>query len=344
MKKIIFIFIALFTLSVSTIAKTKQTNYAGSSKFTDNWSIGLNGGVQTNLHDWNCPNGAVLGLEFNKQLTPLFGFTAELNTGINNRRNWYAGSTHICNGFAFDQLSVFVDGRFNLMNAILGYKGTPRFFEIEALAGVGYGHGFAAASSEAYDTDALLTKTGLNFNFNVGKKKQWTVKVSPTITWNTSQTGQFNSHYGTAQLTAGVVYHFKNSNKKHHIAKFMPIVIRKVKTKTIVVEKVVDKVVEKEVVKMVEKATSWSVDFEQGSAEIKNDITEIANEIKEVNGNFIISGFTSPEGREYVNKTLGLKRAEALKKALIDAGVDENKLTIDNEYETLRTATITLNK
>ena len=338
MKKFIFLMIALFTMAV---ANAQQTNFAGSSKFTDNWSIGLNGGIQTNLHDWNTPNGAVFGLELNKQVTPLFGLTLEANAGVNNRMNWYSGATHFCNGTAFDQVNVLVDGRFNLMNAVWGYKGTPRAFEVETVTGVGYGHGFASSASGYPTTDVLLAKAGLNFNYNFGKQKQWTVKVTPAVLWNVSATGKFDSRFGVAQLTGGIVYHFKSSNQKHHFSLPEPEFIDKIT----IVEKPVEKVVTVDkIVKVVDDAanvgTCWSVDFKQGSSEIAGDVKALADEINKTNGALKISGFTSPEGSERVNKALGEARAKALKDALVKAGVDAGRISIEQNYETLRTATV----
>ena len=81
MKKIITLMIALFA-----VISMDAQNYAGSSSFLDNWSIGVRGGVQTNLKEWNKPQGAIAGLELNKQLTPLFGLTIEGVTGFNKDR------------------------------------------------------------------------------------------------------------------------------------------------------------------------------------------------------------------------------------------------------------------
>ena len=340
MKKFILMMVAVFAMAVSATAQ--QTNYAGSTKFTDNWSVGVNGGVQTNLHDWNAPQGAVFGITLNKQLTPLFGLTFEANGGVNNRMNWYAskGHWHYCNGTAIDQFSALALGRFNLVNAIWGYKGTPRLFEVEALAGVGYGHGYATETSGRPKTDALLAKAGLNFNFNLGKAKAWSVYVQPAVVYNTSVTGQFDCKYAVGQLTAGVVYHFKNSNKKHYEELPVPVIVEKP------VEKIIETVVEKTVVvtDTVAKVANnaWNVSFAQGSSKITSDVTDIANAIKSSNGKYVISGFTSPEGSEKVNKSLGIARANALKEALVNAGVDAGQIEIDSAYESLRTATVKL--
>ena len=153
----------------------------------------------------------------NKQITPLFGFTIEGLAGINNVRNWTAGANHFCNGVAIDQFSVLVDGRFNLTNALFMYKGTPRFFEVEALGGIGYGHTYVAG---AKGDDMGLAKAGLNFNFNLGKQKAWTINIQPAVVWALNNSCKLNVNNGVAQLTAGVVYHFKTSNGRRYINKY----------------------------------------------------------------------------------------------------------------------------
>ena len=59
----------------------------GGNKFGDNWSIGLNGGIATPLtHSTFFKNSrAVVGLDINKQLSPIYGLTLESNWTINTQ-------------------------------------------------------------------------------------------------------------------------------------------------------------------------------------------------------------------------------------------------------------------
>ena len=52
MKKFILTMLLALTAVFSVNAQT-QSNYAGSSKFMDNVSVGVVGGVETNLNQWN---------------------------------------------------------------------------------------------------------------------------------------------------------------------------------------------------------------------------------------------------------------------------------------------------
>ena len=107
---------------------------------------------------------------------------------------------------------------------------------MEAVGGFGwlhyYGHGWDYYPAN-YDTDAWTMKLGLNFDFNVGEKKAWTIQLKPAVIYNLSGIG-YESNRGVMnpgslsrnsamfELTAGVVYHFKNSNGTHSFANIRP--------------------------------------------------------------------------------------------------------------------------
>jgi peptidoglycan-associated lipoprotein len=74
--------------------------------------------------------------------------------------------------------------------------------------------------------------------------------------------------------------------------------------------------------------------FDFDKYNIRNDqmptVEEVANLLKDAQGNFTvrIEGNCDEWGSDEYNYALGLKRANTVKKALIDLGVDANKLTI----------------
>ena len=65
MKKITSLVIALFAMATTASA---QYNVSG-HRFFDNWSIGIDGGVTTNLHDFDTPNGGIAGLQLTKDVS-----------------------------------------------------------------------------------------------------------------------------------------------------------------------------------------------------------------------------------------------------------------------------------
>lgn len=220
MKNFIFTMFAMFMMAMSMNAQTVYSNH----KFWDNWSVGVEGGVQSNLHDWNAPQGATVGLHIDKQITPVYGLTFEGQTGFNNTANWlHPNQVHVHNGYAVDDVAIFATNRVNLMNWWGGYRGFPRRFEVEALGGLGYGMGFYKdINGDMTHNDNWLVKTGLNLNFNFGKTRAWTVNVSPTVVWGVTDRDGIDLYAGNAvaQINAGVTYHFRTSNGTHSFVKY----------------------------------------------------------------------------------------------------------------------------
>ena len=190
-----------------------QTTEEQTTMLRDNWSIGLNGGIVTPLsHSAFFKNArATVGIDLNKQLSPIYGLTFENMWSINTFES----------SAAFDASNLMLLRRINLINVYCRYIGKPREFEVEALAGFGWLHGNDAYYGEDGDKDGnwLSSKVGLNLNFNLGEKKAWTIAVKPAILWNVTQFGEDNINFHSDQaawvITAGVVYHFKYSNGNH---------------------------------------------------------------------------------------------------------------------------------
>lgn len=335
MKKITLV-IAMFAMAMAASAQ-----YTG-HKFFDNWSIGAEGGVSTNLHDWDTPNGAVAGINFTKGITPVVSFEFQLQAGFNDDANWNwaAKSKNVV-----DNASVYANTKINLMNWFGGYKGTPRLFEIQARGGVGYTRFFWPSfngidTSSGNDLNRCNFKFGLDFDFNLGEKKAWTISLRPAVIVKTSRDndplresgrgmqvvcdkGSGCTAYGhncIGQITAGVTYHFKTSNGTHYFTEVKPVEI----TKT--VEKIVDRPVEKVVEKVVEKIVtknvggSMTVEFAQNKATLSNTAKAKLNTIDK-STTVVIDGYASPEGAKAYNLKLSQRRCDAVKAYLEDRGV-----------------------
>lgn len=361
MKKFILTMLLALTAVFSVNAQTqsnyaqqvdRQVNYAGSSKFTDNVSVGVVGGVETNLNQWNWPQGAVAGIVINKEITPVFGVTLEGTTGINNITNWNNGYRTSCSN-AFDTWSVMLAARVNLTNAIWKYNGKPRKFEVETNTGIGYGN-----MHHAYHIDGLwndpehlanhyMCKLGLNLNYNV--TDAWTIALRPAVIYSLSAYNgcNFDTRTSVAQLTAGIIYHFKTSNgtRSFNKAKLydqaeVDMLNGKINTlqknlndANATIEVMRDSLTKtntlietNEVTKMVYP----KVQFKKGTAKIEStsmaNIYDIADALKDVDGTIKVTGYASTEGSTRYNKELSLKRAVAVKNALIKAGVDASKI------------------
>ena len=229
----------LFTiLALATITLGANAQYEG-HKFFDNWSLGVNAGAITptvNHPFWkSCrPN---FGLEVTKQITPVFAVAVEGEANVNTTPSKNA----------IDQVNVSWLNKVNLTNLFCGYKGKPRFFELEAVAGMGIGTDFVPSTQDITnyagninlndettdDYSYLTSKFGLNLLFNLGSKKAWTFALKPAIVYNLD--GQFfpgfytfpsGAHWdvraSAIELRAGLTYHFKSSNGEHYFTKVRP--------------------------------------------------------------------------------------------------------------------------
>lgn len=221
MKKLIL----MAALALGVVSANAQVTVEG-SKFSDNWSFGLKGGMVSPMkhHAFFGNARGIVGAELRKQITPTFGLGVEGEWSVNTS-SWMDFKS--CNVFDHQYVGVF--GTINLMNAFAGYKGTPRTFEMELVAGTGwlhaYNHGSIAEENE--DANTWANKVGLNFNFNLGESKAWTIAIKPAILWNMGADARYeagnlnavdcryNANAAVVELMAGVTYHFKNSNGTH---------------------------------------------------------------------------------------------------------------------------------
>lgn len=151
------------------------------------------------------------GVGVSKQLTPIFGLGFQGMGYINTTPS----------KTSFDASDVSVLGKVNLMNLFAGYKGEPRLFEVEAVAGMGWLHYYVNGDG---DQNTWSTRLGLNFNFNLGESKAWTLGIKPAIVYDMQGTypetkSRFNANNAGFELTAGLTYHFKTSNGTHHLQK-----------------------------------------------------------------------------------------------------------------------------
>lgn len=324
MKKFIFSLVALFTVILSANAQYSVDGH----KFFDNWSIGTDGGITTNLHDWDTPNGAVWGIQLTKGVTPVVSFEFSGQLGFNNNANW--NIMHSPN--AVDNVMVLGSTKINLMNWFCGFNGKPRLFEIQARGGVGYMHNFYLDNSAVQgstDVNSAVAKLGLDFDFNLGKLKAWTISIRPSVILrgqngisgcdNTSLCNAY-SHNAVGQLTCGIVYHFKTSNKKHHFTSVTPIEITKVVETN--VEVPVEKIVEVKVEKVVEvtKDASHFVMFSKNSSVLTNEAKATLETIP-TNAIVDIVGMASPEGTKEYNQKLSEARATNVADFLKSRGV-----------------------
>lgn len=228
MKKILLI----AALAAGAMTAQAQVTVLG-SKFSDNWSITLKGGAVSPMKGhgyWENARG-IFGAELRKQITPTFGLGVEGEWTVNTS-SWYGDKRMDVdmgkyykspNGIDHQYVGVF--GTLNFMNMFAGYAGSPRVFELEAVAGTGWLHSYNhGCKCDVHDGNSWANKVGLNFNFNLGASKAWTLSLKPAILWNMGAapkltdlgySAQYDSRAAYVEMEAGITYHFKNSNGTH---------------------------------------------------------------------------------------------------------------------------------
>lgn len=357
MKK--FIIVSAFALGAFTAnAQTGETALQG-TKFGDNWSIGINAGAVTPLTHSSFFKDArpAFGFGITKQLTPVFGLGIQGMGYVNTTQS----------KTAFDASDVSLLGKVNLMNLFGGYQGTPRLFEIEALAGMGWLHYYMNGPG---DQNSWSTRFGMNLNFNLGEAKAWTLGVRPAIVYdmegdfNTAKS-RFNVNNATFELTAGITYHFMTSNGTHHFTKVKPYdpaeiadlnsaindlrsqvnnkdnqlinANQQVNELQSELNECRNKVVPVETVVKTSRIPESIITFRQGKSVVDAsqlpNVERVASYMnKHVNTTVVIKGYASPEGNLAFNEKLAKARAEAIKTILVKKyKIDAARITAEGQ-------------
>lgn len=335
MKKIIFMLITLFSV-VCVNAQTVE-----SSRFTDNWSVGLKGGVVTPLNHsafWGDMRGLV-GVELKKEVTPIFGLGVEGEWSVNTS-NW-ARNLHSYNAFDHQMVGGFMTA--NLMNVFAGYNGKPRMCEVEAVAGIGWLHSYETVGN---DLNSWYTKFGANLNFNLGVDRAWVLSFKPAIVFDMYDgvSTNYNLNRAYLELQVGVTYRFKNHNGTHSFKLCDKVAtqaevddlnaeINELRSREPVV-RYVEKVVTNEVV--IDNSTvSNTVGFTINSAKVsETEYASLANVSEWIKAHpdvkVTIKGYADKNtGTNAYNLDLATRRAENVKAILVnDFGVDEEQLNV----------------
>lgn len=357
MKK--FIIVSAFALGAFTAnAQTGETALQG-TKFGDNWSIGINAGAVTPLTHSSFFKDArpAFGFGITKQLTPVFGLGIQGMGYVNTTQS----------KTAFDASDVSLLGKVNLMNLFGGYQGSPRLFEIEALAGMGWLHYYMNGPG---DQNSWSTRFGMNLNFNLGETKAWTLGVRPAIVYdmegdfNTAKS-RFNVNNAAFELTAGITYHFMTSNGTHHftnVKPYDPVEIANLNSAVNDLRSQVNnkdnqlinanqqvnalqselnecrnKVVPVETVVKTSRIPESIITFRQGKSVVDAsqlpNVERVASYMnKHVNTTVVIKGYASPEGNLAFNEKLAKARAEAIKTILVKKyKIDAARITAEGQ-------------
>ena len=220
MKKVLMMFAAaMLTATVSA-----QNTAVTANKFSDNWYLGINGGI-TSTRTFNGDNAMKFkglapnfGIRLGKNLTTVFGLALEGNAYFKANEKSVLNSKTFINATVVNLL-----GTFNLSNLFGGYQGEPRTVELIALGGFGWGHQFG----QPLKVNNVTSKVALDLAFNLGEDKAWQLYVEPAIIYgmegylngqSLSNGFKYNFQNAMLQANVGLVYKFGNSNGTHNYA------------------------------------------------------------------------------------------------------------------------------
>ena len=338
MKKFILIFVAMFTFATSMFAQ-EQTNYTGSSKFTDNVSVTVQGGVLTSFDNFYSGHTAMAPIALvgvDKYVNPWFGVGVEARTLIGTGNGSYNTKT------VFDWVNLSGYAKFNVLN-MFNYNGERRTFEPVVYTGLGWGH-----STACLHTNQATYRTGVELNLNLGKEKAWGIVLNPSVVWGGMTEHKLNKHDGSFEVTAGVVYHFKTSNGTRTFAKprlysqseidALNARIKELDSRPVAVKEVIN-TNSTASINVVEK--TYIVTF----AKSKADLTNAAKaNLDKITGTVVIEASASPEGTTKFNQKLSEDRANAVKSYLESRGVKVIKATglgvVGNESNRIAIVTV----
>ncbi len=336
MKKFILIFVAMFMFATSMFAQ-EQTNYTGSSKFTDNVSVTVQGGVLTSFDNFYSGHTAMAPIALigvDKYVNPWFGVGVEARTLIGTGSGAYNTNT------AFDWVNLSGYAKFNVLN-MFNYNGERKIFEPVVYTGLGWGH-----STTCSHTNQSTYRAGVELNLNLGKEKAWGIVLNPSVVWGGFPGNKLYVHSGNFEVTAGVVYHFKTSNGTRSFAKprlysqseidALNARIKELNSKPAVIKEVINNT---SVTDVVEK--TYIVTFAKSKADLTDDAKANLNKIT---GTVVIEASASPEGTTEFNQKLSEDRANAVKSYLESRGVKVTKATglgvVGNESNRIAIVTV----
>lgn len=355
-KKVLFA-----SLAVAALGASAQEKAIATPSFGDNWSIGIEGGVTTPIHNhaFFGDMRAVIGLDVRKQITPVFGLGIENLWAINTSTVRGPHSTT-----AFDDMYLGVYGNVNLFNLFGGYKCEQRFFDMDLVAGAGWGHRFENwESKKIHDYNYFGTKFGLNFNLHV--TEHLTVAIKPSLLWNmdysnAATSNAYNVDRVNFNLTAGVSYCFGpgfecvkpynqaeidalngviNDLRVANEAQTAELAALATTNAALAADLAACQNRKPEVVKEVTNQLNSVryVFFKVGSTTITADqqpnVEMIAAFLKNhPKSKVVIKGYASPDGPEDVNIRLANQRAQAVKDALIKRyKIAANRITAEGQ-------------
>ena len=345
MKKML-IMLAMVSLSATAFAQTEvptEKFSVATNSFWSNWFITLHGtysnyqvrGADQDLLDAPMWGGSIA---LGKWFTPGMGVRAKVGLGKFHNSVWAAENydNHI------NYLNSEVDAMFNISNLICGYSET-RVWNVIPYASANIFHNSTHNRTEYPLGLGVISTWKLSKHINLDVEASWKA-VNPDAAG--SKVGGKKDHIFA--LEAGLTFNLGKAtwNKTPDVDAIMAAnqsqldalnaaladaQAENAKLRELLAQKPKETIVTKEVVKEI-PSQAVSVFFNLGKSKIasKKDLVNVqalADYAKENGNKIVVTGYAdSATGSANLNQTLSEKRAEAVKAALIDMGVDESKI------------------
>jgi hypothetical protein len=334
MKKIISFLFALILISFAN-AQTVENKGVFSQMY-----IGASGGLNYTEFQGLNNIGYNAAIELGKNVTPITGFSLQ---GVMKPDS--AGLQHT---------EVFGNTKFNLMNLFGGYKGKPRFFEIQTVTGIGWNHNY-----NSVNPNDLSLQCGLEFDFNLGKNRNWYITFTPMLQANQILKGDeitYMINHSDVKANFGVTYRFGCGKESHNFtlcpytytedqydelcASYDECINRPPQIDTIIIEKPIEKIVEVEkYITITDNEGLNFVKFDKGSSKVEGLGQEMLDYIishlpKDADIEVIGSADSGTGSLEF-NQQLASERANVIANELKNNGF--NNVTISTALDKLGT-------
>lgn len=211
---------AVLALAAQTAAA--QDNALAESKSWDNWYIGINGGAGAKTTHYKVLENLnpMAGVRVGRWFTPAFGLMVEDQVGFSSKPGEPTGTIVNANTLSFGTT-------INFSNWFGNYKGEPRRFEVIGVPSLGWTHLFGNKCNFPKNINAFEAKLAADFAVNLGRQKAFQIYVEPALAYNIYERGaeHFNMDINRSvfQLTAGLIYRFKNTNGTHNFKYAEPV-------------------------------------------------------------------------------------------------------------------------
>lgn len=332
MKKFLSFLMAM-VFAVSAWAQSGPVRTLEPSKVLDNIELTVKSGATAPATSYKHLR-SISGVELRKNLTPITGLGIEGDWTVNTSQS----------KTVFDHQLVGAFATTNLMNLFAGYPGAPRVFEIETVVGAGWLHEYVNGPG---DYNSWYTKYGLNLRFNLNDK--FALSLKPAIVYDMNDAGRtrYNVHNGYIEAQVGLTYKFPTSNGTHNFkysdyaytqadidalnAEINELRSREPEVREVIVEKVVTNTTAVAVAPILENAIGFTINSARILPTEMANLANVANVLKaNPDMNLLIKGYADKDtGTTEYNKELATRRAQSVKDALVDMGIDAGRLEID---------------